>query len=81
MAFVDNVVFFRVNKKTFNTIRRVLVEFTNFSGLEVNQQKSSILFSKGVSNQEELRAILGYQTEALPMNHMEVLVTRRLVQF
>lgn len=79
LAFADDVVLFcRANKKSFKAIREI--EFKDFSGLEINKSKSAVLFSKSVANGEGLSRLLVFPVKILPMSHLGVPVTGRLVQ-
>lgn len=42
----DILIFSKANPKSLSSIKKILKEFTQFSGLEVNTQKRSATFSK-----------------------------------
>lgn len=71
LVFADNITFFcRASHKSFITIKTILDEFTEFTGLRVNGTKSKITLSKRVQNGQELGAILGFQLQSLRISYL-----------
>lgn len=58
MAFVDEIVFFC---RTSCTIKGILHRLSSFLGLEVNVNKSYIIFSACVHDGDDLNSILRFQ--------------------
>lgn len=56
LAFADGVVFCcRVSKKSIRALKEIMEDFTTFSGLEINTDKSFAIFSSRVDDGAELR--------------------------
>lgn len=80
LAFADDVAFFcRASVKSFKAIKDLLEEFSTFSGLEINPQKSFVVFSKHVNDGNALAGILGFQTKELPVRYLGTPLTGSLV--
>lgn len=73
----DVILFCRAMRKSFTTINRILVKFSNFFKLTVNNRKSFIIYSALMENQEELSGILGFPEQHLPIKHLGMPITRR----
>lgn len=50
-----------------------------YLGLEINNAKSFVIFSKCVRDSQELNSILGFQIASLPINHLGPPVTGRSI--
>lgn len=82
LAFADDVTFFyRVSVKSFKALSNILEEFASFSGLKINCQKSLAVFSKRVSDGNDLASILGFQTKELPVRYLGTPMTDRLIRY
>lgn len=76
LAFADDVAFFCcASKKSFQTLREILHEFTSFSGLELNRHKSNVIFSKRVQDGGSLAQIFGFQLQSFSIHYLGLLVT------
>lgn len=61
LLFADDIVcFMRANQKFFLAIKKIICDFLEFSGLEVNHSKSSVIFSTSCANRGELLGLLGF---------------------
>lgn len=82
LAFADDIVFFcRASSKSIRAIREVLDEFSTFSGLKINGEKSLEIFSKRVMDRVELAAILGFQVGELPIRYLGTPLTGKMVKY
>lgn len=82
LVFADDVVFFcRASQKSIRALREVLDEFTEFSGLKINCEKSFTIFSKRVTDKSDLAAILGFQTAELLIKYLGSSLTKKSVRF
>ena len=66
----DKLVFSRANKSALTEIKNMLEKFGHYTGLTVNQNKSTIFFSKSCLNQEELRSIIGFVEGSFPSKYL-----------
>lgn len=61
LTFADNIVFFcQASYKSIRALREILDEFTTFSALQINCEKSFAIFFKRVTDRAELAAVLGF---------------------
>lgn len=82
LAFADDITFFcRASIKSLTSLREVLAEFEEFSGLRINPRKSSIIFSKRVTDKAQLASILGFQIKDLPIKYFGVPLTGKAIRF
>ena len=63
----DSLLFFRANNENATVLKNVLLSYCNASGQQINMEKSSIHFAKGVRQQvrDGIKGILQVQNEAL----------------
>lgn len=55
LVFADDIIFFnRASNKSLSGLWEILDEFTEFSGLQINREKSFAVFSKRVTDKVEL---------------------------
>lgn len=82
LAFADDIVFFcRASHSSIKALRDTLDEFTTFSGLKINGEKSCAIFSKRVTDRAELAAILGFQQCELPIKYLGTPLTGRSIRY
>lgn len=65
--------------KSFKTIKEILDNFPNFSGLQVNNSKSHIVFSKWVHDISLLASILGFKLQQLPIKYLGTPITGKSI--
>lgn len=66
LTFADDVMFFgRASTWKFLILKCILNEFSSFSSLEINHDKSFIVYSAKVGNNEVLASILSFQIRQL----------------
>lgn len=76
LIYVDDVLIFsKANPKSLGTIKRILESFTKFSGLEVNQEKSSTTYSMACSNDQIIHSILNFPFKTLPIRYLGLPIT------
>lgn len=51
-------------------MKEVLEKFCEFTRMEVNQNKSGVVFSKLTRNREELEGLLGYAQTEFSINYL-----------
>ncbi|KAL0284968.1 UNVERIFIED_CONTAM: putative ribonuclease H protein [Sesamum radiatum] len=62
--------------ESVRSIKNILAEFEDMSGLKVNPNKSSIILSKAVrSERQEILEVLGFQEGSLPIKYLGVPLT------
>ena len=68
----DNLLFFKANRKSAEAIKEALNNYCRASGQQVNMDKSSIHFAKGVggSIREEIKVLLDVHNEALSEKYL-----------
>lgn len=82
LAFADDIVFFcRASSKSIRALHEVLDEFSSFSGLQINVEKSLAIFSKRVTDKVELAAMLGFQVGELPIKYLGTPLTGKMVRY
>lgn len=82
LAYADDVTFFcSATTKSLTALREILTEFEGFSGLKINASKSSIIFSKRVTDETNMAAILGFQIKQLPIKYLGTPLTGKLIRF
>lgn len=71
LAFVDDIALFcRASTKSISMVKSILDDFSEFSGLQVNNSKSQIVISKRGHNSMTLAAIMGFQVKHLPTKYL-----------
>lgn len=82
LTFADDITFFcRASIKSLTSLREVLAEFEEFSGLRINAEKSSIILSKRVSDKAQTASILGFQLKELPIKYLGVPLIGKAIRF
>lgn len=82
LAFADDIVFFfRASRKSIVHLREVLDEFSSFSGLRINHEKSFAIFSKRVTDRVELAAILRFQVKELSVKYLGTPLTGKSISY
>lgn len=66
----DNLLFSKANPQSLRSIQNILSEFTLFSGLKRNIQKSLATFSKVCEEDQKLHDIVGFAPKKLPNFHL-----------
>lgn len=56
--------------KSLKSLRKVLIEFSDFTSLMVNQQKSGMYLSKKCRGDQSLLQILDFPQKSLPLLHL-----------
>lgn len=78
LAYADDVILFcKSTPRYLATIKRVLDDFSTFSGLKVNHEKSFIVFSSSVADLQVQVEILQLPTKSLPFQYLRVPITSR----
>ncbi|KAL0291804.1 UNVERIFIED_CONTAM: putative ribonuclease H protein [Sesamum radiatum] len=77
LGFADDVLLFCAGHvESVRSIKNILAEFEDMSGLKVNPNKSSIILSKAVrSERQEILEVLGFQEGSLPIKYLGVPLT------
>lgn len=73
LAYADNVLLFcRASQRLMLTLRRILDDFTAFSGLQINVAKCHITLSSSATNKEEFTSIIGLPVRGLSFSYLGV---------
>lgn len=76
LIYVDDVLIFsKANTKSLRTIKRILESLSKFSGLKVNQEKSSTTYSKICANDQTIHSILNFTVKTLPISYIGLTIT------
>lgn len=59
-----------MNPKSLGTVKKILEDFTAYTGLEENNNKSSATFSKVCEGRTELHNILGFSIKQLLISYL-----------
>lgn len=76
LIYADDVlVCTKANIKSLKASKEVLGIFSNFSGLDMNEEKSSTYFSKSVEGLTHIQEVLGFCVKALPLTYLGILIS------
>lgn len=73
----DILIFSKVNPKALQSIKRILDIFSNFSGLEINKEKSSVHYSKVVDSFPYIQEIIGFPVKPLPLKYLGIPISSK----
>lgn len=66
--------FTKTNGKSITSIKQIIRDFSEFTGLQVNRERSLLTFSVEAVDRDELLGILDFQEGSLPITYLGVLI-------
>lgn len=81
LSYADDIIFLcRANIRSFIKLKEILKDFTDFMGLDINDNKLFVVFSIGTQGQSDLQRILGFPTKQLPISHLGASITGHAIK-